>query len=117
MIEFAQSLAPFLAAADLVVSRAGGSVFEIAAAARPSILVPSPNVTGDHQTPNAAYLADGGAAVVVRDADLTAERLASEVSALLEAPARLEGMGAAARRLARPDAAAVIAGQLLEMAR
>ena len=117
VIEFAQSLAPFLAAADLVVSRAGGSVFEIAAAARPSILVPSPNVTGDHQTPNAAYLADGGAAVVVRDADLTAERLASEVSALLEAPARLEGMGAAARRLARPDAAAVIAGQLLEMAR
>ena len=53
----------------------------------------------------------------MRDGDLTAERLASEVSALLEAPARLEGMGAAARRLARPDAAAVIAGQLLEMAR
>ena len=56
VIEFAQSLAPFLAAADLVVSRAGGSVFEIAAAARPSILVPSPNVTGDHQTPNAGVL-------------------------------------------------------------
>ena len=117
VIEWTQSLASLLAAADLVVSRAGGSVFEIAAAGRPSILVPSPNVTADHQTPNAAYLADGGAAVVIRDADLTADRLAHEVSALLAAPERLEGMGAAARRLARPDAAAIIAGQLVEMAR
>jgi UDP-N-acetylglucosamine--N-acetylmuramyl-(pentapeptide) pyrophosphoryl-undecaprenol N-acetylglucosamine transferase len=116
VIEFTQSLAPLLAAADLVVSRAGGSVFEIAAAGRPSILVPSPNVTADHQTPNAAYLGDGGAAIVIRDAELLPGRLADEVAALLEAPSRLEGMGAAARRLARPDAAAVIAAQLLELA-
>ncbi len=117
VIEFVQSLAPLLAAADLVVSRAGGSVFEIAAAGRPSLLVPSPNVTGDHQTPNAAYLADGGAAIVIRDADLTVDRLADEVDALLSQPGRLSGMGAAASRLARPDAAAVIATQLLELAR
>jgi UDP-N-acetylglucosamine--N-acetylmuramyl-(pentapeptide) pyrophosphoryl-undecaprenol N-acetylglucosamine transferase len=117
VIEFTQSLGSMLAAADLVVSRAGGSVFEIAAAGRPSILVPSPNVTADHQTPNAAYLADGGAAVVVKDADLSPERLDAEVKRLLGEPARLEGMGAAARRLARPDAAATIAAQLLELAR
>ncbi len=117
VIEFTQSLGSMLAAADLVVSRAGGSVFEIAAAGRPSILVPSPNVTADHQTPNAAYLADGGAAIVVKDAELTAERLTDEVQRLLAAPARLEGMGAAARRLARPDAAATIATQLLELAK
>jgi UDP-N-acetylglucosamine:LPS N-acetylglucosamine transferase len=53
---------------------------------------------------------------VIRDAELLPGRLADEVAALLEAPSRLEGMGAAARRLARPDAAAVIAAQLLEMA-
>ena len=62
--------------ADLVVSRAGGSVFEIAAAGKPSILVPSPNVTADHQTRNAEHFALGGAAVVVGDADLTADAAA-----------------------------------------
>ncbi|MGN6379336.1 MAG: UDP-N-acetylglucosamine--N-acetylmuramyl-(pentapeptide) pyrophosphoryl-undecaprenol N-acetylglucosamine transferase [Gaiellales bacterium] len=117
VIEYTQSLGPLLAAADLVVSRAGGSVFEIAAAGRPAILVPSPNVTADHQTPNAEYLTDGGAAIAMRDAELTPHRLAREVSALLDSPSRLEGMGLAARRLARPDAAPVIASQLLEMAR
>ena len=117
VIEYTQSLGPLLAASDLVVSRAGGSVFEIAAAGRPSILVPSPNVTADHQTPNAAYLADGGAAIVIRDAELSGRRLHHEVSELIAAPRRLEGMGLAAHRLARPDAAAVIASQLLEMVR
>jgi UDP-N-acetylglucosamine--N-acetylmuramyl-(pentapeptide) pyrophosphoryl-undecaprenol N-acetylglucosamine transferase len=117
VLEYTQSLGPLLAAAELVVSRAGGSVFVIAAAGRPSILVPSPNVTADHQTPNAEYLADGGAAIVIRDAELSGRRLAHEVSELLGSPRRLEGMGLAAHRLARPDAAAVIASQLLEMVR
>ena len=72
VLPYTASLGPLLAAADLVVSRAGGSVFEIAAAGRPSILVPSPNVTADHQTPNAAHIADGGAAIVIADAELTA---------------------------------------------
>jgi UDP-N-acetylglucosamine--N-acetylmuramyl-(pentapeptide) pyrophosphoryl-undecaprenol N-acetylglucosamine transferase len=117
VIEFTQSLGPLLAACDLVVSRAGGSVFEIAAAGRPSVLIPSPNVTADHQSPNAAYLADAGAAVVLRDRDLTPERLDADVRALLTEPERLEGMGMAARRIARRDAAAVIASQLLELAR
>ncbi len=54
---------------------------------------------------------------MIRDADLTVDRLADEVGELLSQPDRLAGMGAAARRLSRPDAAAVIAGQLLEIAR
>ena len=66
-------------------------MFEIAAAGRPSMLVPSPNVTADHR-PNAAYLADGGAAVVIRDADLTVDRLA-EVGALLSQPEPARGHG------------------------
>ena len=117
VIEFSQSIGKLLAASDLVVARAGGSVFEIAAAGRPSILIPSPNVSGDHQTPNAEYLADGGAAVVLRDSALTAQLLAREVAGLLGQPRRLEGMGVASGRLARPDAAATIASQLLELAR
>jgi len=117
VIEFSQSIGKLLAASDLVVARSGGSVFEIAAAGRPAILIPSPNVSGDHQTPNAEYLADGGAAVLLRDSALTAEVLTREVANLLAQPRRLEGMGAAARRLARPDAAAVIASQLLELTR
>jgi UDP-N-acetylglucosamine--N-acetylmuramyl-(pentapeptide) pyrophosphoryl-undecaprenol N-acetylglucosamine transferase len=114
---YTSSFGPLLAAADLVVSRAGGSVFEIAALGRPAILVPSPNVTADHQSRNAEHIADGGAAIVIADSELTAVRLSAEVDALLADPARLHGMGDAARRLARPDAAERIATELLALAR
>jgi UDP-N-acetylglucosamine--N-acetylmuramyl-(pentapeptide) pyrophosphoryl-undecaprenol N-acetylglucosamine transferase len=117
VLPYTPSLGPLLAAADLVVARAGGSVFEIAAAGRPAILVPSPNVTADHQSRNAEHIADGGAAVVISDRDLTAVRLAAEVDALLADPARLGAMGEAARRLARPDAGERIATELLALAR
>jgi UDP-N-acetylglucosamine--N-acetylmuramyl-(pentapeptide) pyrophosphoryl-undecaprenol N-acetylglucosamine transferase len=101
----------------LIVSRAGGFVFEIAAAGRPSILVPSPNVTADHQTANARHLERAGAAIVIADADLTPELLDSTVRALLADPERLETMAEAARGWARPDAAARIADDLLTLAR
>jgi UDP-N-acetylglucosamine--N-acetylmuramyl-(pentapeptide) pyrophosphoryl-undecaprenol N-acetylglucosamine transferase len=99
----------------LIVSRAGGVVFEIAAAGCPSILVPSPNVTADHQTANARYLERAGAAIVIADADLTPELLDSTVRTLLADPQRLETMAEAARRWARPDAAARIADDLLTL--
>jgi len=114
---YTPSLGPLLAAADLVVSRAGGSVFEIAAAGKPAILVPSPNVTADHQTLNAEHIAGGGAAIVIADADLTAVRLAAEVDALMNDPQRLAGMAEAARRIALPDAGERIATELLALAR
>jgi UDP-N-acetylglucosamine--N-acetylmuramyl-(pentapeptide) pyrophosphoryl-undecaprenol N-acetylglucosamine transferase len=100
----------------LIVSRAGGFVFEIAAAGCASILVPSPNVTADHQTANARHLERAGAAVVIADADLTPELLDSTVRGLLADPERLETMAEAARRWARPDAAARIADDLLTLA-
>jgi UDP-N-acetylglucosamine--N-acetylmuramyl-(pentapeptide) pyrophosphoryl-undecaprenol N-acetylglucosamine transferase len=103
-------------APKLIVSRAGGFVFEIAAAGCPSILVPSPNVTADHQTANARYLERAGAAVVIADADLTPELLDSSVRTLLADPQRLETMAEAARRWARPDAAARVADDLLTLA-
>jgi len=112
-------ISPFgeaLAAADLTVARAGGSIFEVAAHALPAILVPYPHAAGDHQTANARWMADAGAAVVVPDAELTPQRLDQEVGALLRDPARLAAMAEASRGLARPDAAYDIAREVLAAA-
>lgn len=105
-----------LCACDLVLGRAGGSVFEIAASGRPALLVPYPQATADHQSANAAWMAKAGAAIVIPDAELTGERLAAEVSTLLARPADLAEMAAASRSLARPHAAQEIAEELLEAA-
>jgi undecaprenyldiphospho-muramoylpentapeptide beta-N-acetylglucosaminyltransferase len=109
-VRYESAMPTALTAADVGVFRAGSSMcFEIAAAGLPSVLVPSPHVTGDHQTGNARLLADAGAAVVVLDAELTAERLAAELDALLADPDRRDAMATAAKSFARPDAAADIA--------
>lgn len=112
---YIQPFADALAAADLTVARSGGSVFEVAAAGVPSILVPYPHATADHQTLNARHIATGGAAVVVPDAELDGPRLAREVGALLADESRLRAMGNAARSLARPDAAQTIAREVLAL--
>jgi UDP-N-acetylglucosamine--N-acetylmuramyl-(pentapeptide) pyrophosphoryl-undecaprenol N-acetylglucosamine transferase len=117
LIQYEPNLGDVLAAADLVVARAGGSVMEIAAAGRPAILIPYPDATADHQTTNARWMADGGAAVVIEDAELTAGRLSGAIAELLANEDRLREMGIAARRLARPDAAERIAREVLESAR
>ena len=114
LIQYEPDLGDVLAAADLVVARAGGSVMEIAAAGRPAILIPYPHATGDHQTANARWLADGGAAVVIPDSELTPERLSATIAELLSDEDRLRTMSIAARRLARPDAAERIAREVLE---
>jgi UDP-N-acetylglucosamine--N-acetylmuramyl-(pentapeptide) pyrophosphoryl-undecaprenol N-acetylglucosamine transferase len=103
-----------LAAADLAISRAGGTVWELAAAGTPAILVPYPHATADHQTLNARHFERGGGAVVVDQRDLAqVPVLAVE---LLEDPARLGHMSAAMRSLARPDAASEVAEQLVALA-
>ena len=117
LFPYVEPFADALAAADLSVARAGGSVLEVAAAGLPGILVPYPEATADHQTANARFMEQAGAAVVVGDAELDARRLAQEVDALLAAPERLEAMGRAARAAARPGAAAFIAEELLGLAR
>ena len=113
---FVEPFADALAAADIAVARAGGSVFELAAAGIPSVLVPYPHATADHQAGNARWMAEGGAAVVIRDSELDGPRLAREVGALLAAPERLGAMSNAARRLARLDAADRIAAATLALA-
>jgi len=117
LLPYEPNLGDSLAAADLVLARSGGSIFEVIAVGRPAILVPFPFATADHQTANAEWMRSGGAATVIPDAELTAERLGAEVAAVLDDPARLDAMAAAARRLARPDAARRIADQVLEAAR
>ncbi len=111
-----QEFTTALAAADLVVARAGGSVFEIAAAGVPAVLVPYPHAAADHQQGNARWMADAGAAVVLADEQLDSARLAREVGALLADPARLRSMAAASRELARPGAAREVADELLAAA-
>jgi UDP-N-acetylglucosamine--N-acetylmuramyl-(pentapeptide) pyrophosphoryl-undecaprenol N-acetylglucosamine transferase len=105
-----------LLAADLVVARSGGSVAEIASHGRPAVLVPYPHATADHQTSNARWMIDAGAAVVVPDAELTPQRLRAVVDELLGDPARLAAMAAASASIARPGAAAAVAGQVLAAA-
>ncbi|MBA2505988.1 MAG: UDP-N-acetylglucosamine--N-acetylmuramyl-(pentapeptide) pyrophosphoryl-undecaprenol N-acetylglucosamine transferase, partial [Thermoleophilaceae bacterium] len=114
---YIEPFAEAYAAADLAVARAGGSVFELCAAGLPAVLVPYPHATADHQTGNARWMADGGAAVVVPDAELDGPRLAREVAALLGAPERLAAMSKAALALARPDAGERIAAEVLALAR
>jgi UDP-N-acetylglucosamine--N-acetylmuramyl-(pentapeptide) pyrophosphoryl-undecaprenol N-acetylglucosamine transferase len=105
-----------LVASDLVVARSGGSIFEVAAHGRPAVLIPYPYAAGDHQTANAQFMADAGAAVVIPDAELTGPRLALEVGGLLADRGRLSAMARASAALARPDAAREIAGELLAAA-
>jgi UDP-N-acetylglucosamine--N-acetylmuramyl-(pentapeptide) pyrophosphoryl-undecaprenol N-acetylglucosamine transferase len=115
--EYIHEFGDALLASDLIVARSGGSIFEVAAHGRPAILIPFPAAAADHQTANARWMADGGAAIVVRDLELTPERLRREVDTLLADPDRLAAMSAASAALARPNAAHDIASELLEAAR
>jgi undecaprenyldiphospho-muramoylpentapeptide beta-N-acetylglucosaminyltransferase len=117
-VEYDDDMATSLAAADLAVCRSGASTsFELLAAGLPAIVVPSPYVTADHQTANARHMEALGAAVVIPDAELDGGRLIAEVDALLEDPARLAAMSAAAKAASRPQAAADIAKLAEEHAR
>ncbi len=116
VFEWCETMPDLLHAADVVVGRAGGSIWEVAAAGAAAILVPWSGAAGDHQTANATYFATAGAAVVVPDAEFDGRRLAQEVATLLSDDERRAAIGAAARALARPDAAAVIADELVALA-
>ncbi len=105
-VEYEDRMPLLYAAADVVVSRAGGStVAELAAAGVPAVLVPLPGAPNDHQTANGMALVRAGAAVLVPDAEFTPGRLAAELEPLLADPDRLSAMGDAGRRIAHPDAA------------
>jgi UDP-N-acetylglucosamine--N-acetylmuramyl-(pentapeptide) pyrophosphoryl-undecaprenol N-acetylglucosamine transferase len=113
---FIDDMPAALAAADLVIGRAGaGAVAEICAVGRPSLLVPYP-FAGDHQKLNADSITREGAALWVSSAEATPVRLATELRSLMDQPERLSTMAATARRLGRPHAARTIAEDLLALA-
>jgi UDP-N-acetylglucosamine--N-acetylmuramyl-(pentapeptide) pyrophosphoryl-undecaprenol N-acetylglucosamine transferase len=101
-------------AADVALARAGGSVWELAAAGLPAVLVPGAFATGNHQEKNARWFADAGGAVVVPEGE--AERAPHMVEELLADADRLAAMGAAMRAVAKPDAAEEIADELVSLA-
>ncbi len=104
--------------ADVVICRAGAlTLAEVCAAGVPSILVPFPQAVDDHQTRNAEYLVVRDAAVMIPQSDALTELLQAQLLVFAADPARLLGMGQAARRLAMPDAAARVADAVLEIAK
>ena len=106
MVRYEDRMDLLLAAADLLVGRAGGTtVAEVAEVGLPALLVPLPIAPRDHQTANAGPLVRAGAAILVPDGELDGARLVRELQPLLDEPARLVAMGEAARSLAHPDAA------------
>ncbi|MCK4594870.1 UDP-N-acetylglucosamine--N-acetylmuramyl-(pentapeptide) pyrophosphoryl-undecaprenol N-acetylglucosamine transferase [bacterium] len=109
-------IGPAYATCDFAVARSGGSVFELALLGIPAILVPYPHAAADHQTANARAFARAGAAVLMPDRELTAERLVGEIRRLATDEKLRRGMAAAMKRLRRPDAALEAAKLALETA-
>jgi len=115
---FIEDMSEAYAWADLVICRSGAlTVSELAAVGVAAILVPYPNAVDDHQAYNAQYLVEAGAAVLIRDRELTAERLAAELTRLCAGRGKLLAMAERARLLAKPRAADELAASCLQLAR
>ena len=114
LFAFTEEFGAAIGASDLALARAGGSVWELAAAGKPAVLVPGLFATGDHQQKNARYFEVAGGAVVVPEAEVG--RAPELIRSLLDDPRRLAEMSAAMKRLARPDAADEIAEELIALA-
>lgn len=114
---FIEDMVSACAAADLVIGRAGASsTAELAVLGKPSILVPYPHATDNHQEENARAFEAAGAAVLLHDHECTGSRLLEEIRRLLADRARLEAMAKGASSLAKPSAADVIAEEILSLA-
>jgi UDP-N-acetylglucosamine--N-acetylmuramyl-(pentapeptide) pyrophosphoryl-undecaprenol N-acetylglucosamine transferase len=117
VVPFIADMPQALADADLVIARSGASaVSEICAIGRPSLLVPYPFASGDHQRVNAESLVRAGAALCLSATEATADRISREITALFDNSQRLHTMAARATALGRPEAAAAIARDLLGLA-
>jgi UDP-N-acetylglucosamine--N-acetylmuramyl-(pentapeptide) pyrophosphoryl-undecaprenol N-acetylglucosamine transferase len=115
---FIEDMAEAYGWADLVICRSGAlTVSELAAAGVGAVLVPFPAAVDDHQTHNARFLVRAGAAVLIGDRELTAERLAGELERLCAGREKLLAMAERARRLARPQATEELAASCLQLAR
>ena len=118
MREYIYDMPTVMAAADLVLCRAGASTLaELTAIARPAILVPSPNVTADHQTKNAKVLSEAGGAILMPEAECSAESLYRTAAELLARPEKREEMSRALTAMGSPDAAGRIYDTLVGLLR
>lgn len=116
IVPFIKDMGRVYSEADLVLCRAGATtITELLAAGKPSILIPYPYAADDHQRVNAEVIVSEGAALMVTDSELTAERFAKEVSRLFENREKLAHMGKQAKRLARRDAAQIICDELCQL--
>ncbi len=113
IIEYSEAIHEYFAAADMIISRSGAlTVSEITACGKPSILIPSPNVTGNHQYYNAKPLEDAGAAIIINEKDLSAESLLAKIMKLRGNREKLNDMAVAASSLGSLDAVNVIYDEL-----
>jgi UDP-N-acetylglucosamine--N-acetylmuramyl-(pentapeptide) pyrophosphoryl-undecaprenol N-acetylglucosamine transferase len=111
-----RALKTALGAADLVLARASASpIFEIAAFGKPSILIPLEESAGDHQRVNAYEYSKTGAAIVIEEANLTPNLVYSQIENILEDKNKYEAMAVAAKKFSRPEAAKIIAGEILKL--
>ena len=118
MREYIYNMPAVMAAADLVICRAGAAtIAEVAAAGKPAIFVPSPNVTDNHQEKNARIVEAHGGAVVLREAECDGDSLYQTAAALLSDPQNLADMGRAVQSLAVPDSAQRILDIITELSR
>ncbi len=118
LVEYIYDMPEQMLASDIVICRSGASTLaELASIGKPSVLVPSPHVTNDQQYKNAKLLADKGAAVVMRDNELTAERLESEISDLFSNPEKLKAMGKNVRAFAVDDGDEIIYKKIKELSK
>lgn len=101
-------------AADLIISRAGSTIFEIASWNKPSILIPITETNNDHQRKNAYYYARSGACIVIEENNLTPEIFVAEINRLFSKPELLEEMRESAKQFAKPDAGKIIAKQIMD---
>jgi UDP-N-acetylglucosamine--N-acetylmuramyl-(pentapeptide) pyrophosphoryl-undecaprenol N-acetylglucosamine transferase len=114
---FEDNLKDALTAADIVISRAGsGSIFELAALGKPSILIPLPSAANNHQVMNAYEYAKTGAAIVIEEANLKTNILMTQLKSIFGSPEKMSLMSESAKKFAKPDAAEKIAEEILELA-
>ena len=114
-VPYTAKFCDLLVQADLVVSRAGGTIFELAALGKPSILIPLPSAANDHQRHNAAMFAEQGAAVVLEETTLTGEQLVQTIGDLIRDSKRRALLSKNVRQFARKDAATHLAKLILEI--
>lgn len=113
---FASDMRTGYIAADLIISRAGaGSIFEIASAGKPSLIIPLPNAAYNHQRENAFQYHEAGACVVIEEENLIGNLVRGEIDALFAKPEQLKTLGARAKMFAKPEAASAIAKDILSL--